>query len=114
MIEQQSSTEAQRKTFESIGWGLIFLLLSTLAWPGGTVQYAGIAGVGALLLALNVAILRSGRQFDLFTTVLGATALLGGAAALGGLKLDLFAVFFGVLGVVVLAVAISRPALRRG
>lgn len=114
MTSNPGSERGDPKVFESVGWGLIFLLLSTLAWPGGPIRYAGIATVGALLLALNAVIVRSGRRFDLFTTAIGATALLGGTAALGGLRLDLFAVFFGVLGAIVLVAAVGRPALHRG
>jgi hypothetical protein len=98
--------------FDDIGWGLLFLLFAALALPNGTAEYAAVAGVGIGMLGLNVVRRVAGAPISWFTVVLGTTALAAGAMALGGVKIDAFAVFFVILGVVTIAAAVVRPSRR--
>jgi hypothetical protein len=98
---------------DTIGWGLVFLLVGSLALPSDAAKPA-VAVVGALLLAFNGALVVTGLKLDLFTTVLGATALIVGLGALAGARLDAFAVFFLVLGAAMVVVPLLRMARRRG
>lgn len=97
---------------DTIGWGLVFLLVGALVLPSGQLEYGLVAGVGALMLGLNAALVAGRRTFDLFTTVLGATALVAGVGALAGLKIDAFALFFILLGSVMVSVPFIRSAAR--
>jgi hypothetical protein len=66
------------------------------------------------MLSLNVVLLAVGRQVDVFTAVLGATALTAGLGAMAGVKIDGFALFFILLGLVMVVVPLVRLAGRRG
>jgi hypothetical protein len=103
----------RRERFNAVGWGLVFMLVGALALPSGELEYITVAGVGALMLGLNVALMVGGHRLDLFTLALGATALAAGLGAIGGLKIDLFALFFLVLGLVMVVVPLVRLAGRR-
>jgi len=103
-----SSSRSER--LDTIGWGLVFLLVGSLALPSGLVAQAAVAGVGALMLVFNAALIAARHHLDLFTTVLGTTAVLVGIAALAGARIDAFAVFFLVLGGVMVVVPILRMA----
>ncbi len=106
-------TTTTRERLDTVGWGLVFLLVGTVALPGGPAQYAAVAGVGTLLLGLSVALARLERRLDLFSAVLGATALASGLGALAGLRIDAFALFFILLGLVMVVVPLVRFADRR-
>src|SRR3990172_7414230 len=93
---------------DDIAWGLLFLLLAALALPSGTVEYAAVAAVGALMLGLNVARHAAGVRVRWFSMVLGFVALVAGVGAMGGAKIDVFALTFAVLGVVSIVGAIIR------
>jgi hypothetical protein len=99
------------KRFESVGWGLLFLLFGALALPNGTTEYAAAALVGGALVALNVARVALGIEIAWFGAILGMAFLIGGVGALEGLHLDVFVLFFAIAGLVTIAAALvpSRP-----
>lgn len=100
------------KRFDDIGWGLLFLAFAALALPNGTAEYASVAAVGAGMLGLNAVRVIAGVPIRWFSTVLGATGLVAGIMALGGVKVDAFALFFVFLGVLTIGAAVVRPARR--
>jgi hypothetical protein len=100
------------KRFDDIGWGLLFLAFAALALPSGTAEYASVAAVGAGMLGLNGVRVIAGVPTRWFSTVLGATGLVAGIMALGGTKIDAFALFFVFLGVLTIGAAVVRPARR--
>lgn len=95
--------------FDTVGWGLLFLLFAALALPRGNVEYVSVATVGGLMLALNVARRAMDVPVRWFSVILGASMLAGGAAAVLGVKTDLFVVFFALAGLVTIAGAFRRP-----
>ena len=97
---------------DTAGEGLLFLLIAAVVLPGGTATYAAIAGVGVLFLGLNAARFASGIRVRWFSMTLGTWAVIGGLGALAGFKIDAFALFFLLLGVVSLGVAAfpQRPS----
>jgi hypothetical protein len=107
---RRDTASARSERLNTIGWGLVFLLVGSLALPGGLVAEAAVAAVGALMLVFNVALIAGGHRLDLFTTVLGATAVLVGIGAMVGARIDAFAVFFLVLGAVMVVVPLLRMA----
>ncbi len=96
--------------FDSIGWGLLFILCGAIAMPSGTTEYAIVAAVGALMLGLNGARLLAGVPVRWFTIVLGGATLVAGAGALGGVAIDAFVLFFVLLGVLTIGGALVRIA----
>jgi hypothetical protein len=94
--------------FQTAGEGLLFLLIAALALPSGTTAYAAVAGVGALLLALNAARIAAGIRVRWFSITVGTWAVIGGLGALAGLRIDAFALFFLLLGLVALGAAAFR------
>jgi hypothetical protein len=104
---------ATRERLDTIGWGLVFLLVGVLALPGGTGEYAALASVGALMLVFNLVLVAGDRQVDVLTAALGGTAVVGGVGALAGLAIDGFALFFVVLGGILIAVPLGRLASTR-
>jgi hypothetical protein len=97
------------RRFDNVGWGLLFLLIGALALPSGTLEYASVAAVGALLLGLNVARRVAGVPVRWFSIILGTAVLVAGVGAMAGTKIDVFVLFFGLLGAVTVAGAIVRP-----
>lgn len=93
---------------DDVGWGLLFLLVAALALPSGVVEYASVAAIGALMLALNVARNAAGVRVRWLSIILGAVALIAGVGATGGVKIDMFALFFAMLGIVSIVAAIVR------
>ena len=94
--------------FENAANGLLFLLIAALALPSGIPEYAAIVVLGALMLAVNVARMKAGIRMRWFSITVGAWAVIGGVGALAGLKVDAFALFFLVLGLVALGAAAFR------
>jgi|GEM_PF-1625469 hypothetical protein len=94
---------------DSIGWGLLFLLVGVLAIPNGTVEYACAAAVGAAMLGLNLLRVILAVPVRWFTIILGAAFLAGGSGAMAGLHMDVFVLFFVVAGVVTIVGAIVKP-----
>jgi hypothetical protein len=97
------------RRFDDVGWGLLFLLFAALALPSGTAEYASAAIVGGLMLGLNAARVAVDVEVRWFSVVLGAAMLVGGAGALGGVHMDVFMLFFGILGAITILSAVVRP-----
>jgi hypothetical protein len=95
--------------FDNIGWGLLFLLFAVVALPSGVVQYASAAAVGGAMLVLNAARVVAAVPIRWFSIILGGAFLIGGGAALGGIHMDVFLLFFVLAGVVTIAGAIFKP-----
>ncbi len=99
---------------ESIGWGLLFLLVAAIALPDGTLQYAVVGLVGVAILGLNAYRAMARLEVSWFGVVLGGSCAVAGAAALGGLHADVFVVFFVLAALVTFASAIRpQPAPAR-
>lgn len=96
--------------FSTAGEGILFLLIAALALPRGTAAYAAVAGVGALLLGLNAARIAAGVRVRWFSITVGAWAVIGGLGSMAGLRVDAFALFFLLLGLVTLGLAASSRA----
>jgi hypothetical protein len=94
--------------FQAAGEGLLFLLIAAVALPSGTSAYAAVVIVGALLLGLNAARMAAGIRVRWFSITVGAWAVIGGVGAMAGLKIDAFALFFLLLGLVSLGSAAFR------
>jgi hypothetical protein len=106
-----SMTQAGRThedRFDTVAWGLLFVLVGVLALPGGVVTDVLASAVGVALIAINVARRRAGLPVRALTLALGTVTLVAGVAALAGVPLDLFAGFFVALGAIVIAGAIAR------
>jgi hypothetical protein len=91
---------------EAVGWGLILLLIAALALPNGNAEYVSVAAVGAAMLLLNMVRKARGIAVAWFSAILGTSMLAGGTAAVFGLKMDVFVVFFALAGAVVIAGAV--------
>lgn len=96
--------------FQAAGEGMFLLLIGALLIPGGTVEYAAVAAVGALLLGLNAARVAAGHRPRWFSVTVGAWATIGGLGALAGLHVNGVSLFFLLLGVVVLGAAALQGA----
>jgi hypothetical protein len=101
------------RRFESIGWGLLFLLFGALALPNGTTEYAAAAVLGGALVALNVARAALDLEIAWFGAVLGLAFLIGGLGALGGIHMDVFVLFFAIAGLATIVAAVVRPNRRK-
>ncbi len=104
MSAQHSVTIDDR--LESIGWGLLFLLVAAIALPSGTPQYAAVALVGLAILGLNA--YRAFVRIDVswFGIVLGGSCAVAGGAAVAGFHTDLFVVFFVLAALVTIVLAV--------
>jgi hypothetical protein len=94
---------------DSIGWGLVFLLIGALALPNGPIEYVSAAAVGAAMLGLNIVRLIESVPVRWFTVILGSVLLVGGTGALAGVHMDVFLLFFVVAGVVTIAGSLIQP-----
>jgi hypothetical protein len=97
------------RRFDTVGWGLLFLLFGALAMPNGTAEYVAVSAIGAAMLVLNV--LRRLVDVDVrwFSVVLGAALFIAGCGALSGMHMDAFVLFFVLAGVANILAAIVRP-----
>jgi hypothetical protein len=95
--------------FDTIGWGLLFLLFGALALPNGTAEYASAAVVGAAMLGLNVLRIVLDVPVRWFSIILGTVMLVAGSGALAGVKMDVFVLFFVLAGAVTIAGAVVKP-----
>jgi hypothetical protein len=105
-----SSSSALGDRFDSVGWGLLFLLVGALALPSGTVQFVAAIAVGSAMLALNAARAFASISVSWFSIILGAAMVLAGAGALGGLHMDVFVLFFVIAGAVTIGTALVKPS----
>lgn len=106
--------QSQKRDFGTIAWGAFFIwwgiteLFPSL--PAGT----GALGIGLILLGLNAARHYSGVPASRFSITIGILAVIWGGLELAGIFLNLpfeipvFAVLLIVLGVMVLAPALSK------
>jgi Flp pilus assembly pilin Flp len=94
---------------DSVVWGLLFFLVAALAIPRGTTEYAVLAGLGAAMVLVNLVRVGTGIGPTWFSSILGASLLAGGVAALGGVHMDVVVLFFLFAGVVTVATALLRP-----
>jgi hypothetical protein len=95
--------------FDTVGWGLLFLLFGALALPNGTAEYASAAVVGAAMVGLNLVRVFVDLPVRWFSIILGAVMLVAGTGALAGLHMDVFVLFFILAGVVTIAGALIGP-----
>jgi hypothetical protein len=95
--------------FDTIGWGLLFLLFGAVAMPMGTAAYASIAAVGGLMVGLNAARVIAGVAVRWFSAILGTALFVAGCGALAGLHMDAFVLFFALAGAVTIVGALVRP-----
>jgi hypothetical protein len=93
---------------DSIGWGLLFLLVAVLALPEGPLEYAAAAIVGGLMLALNLLRVGLGAPVRWLSVALGGSMVIAGSAALAGIEMDIFVLFFGLAGAITIAGALRR------
>lgn len=91
---------------ETAGYGLLSLLIAALFLPSGMTEYVAVAGVGALMLGLNAVRIAAGIPVGWFSITVGAWAVIAGLGAMAGLKIDAFALFFLLLGLVTLGAAL--------
>ncbi len=97
---QNADKVALNKRFESVAWGLFFIMLGGfMLIPESTIS-KGVwsIGLGLILLGLNAARYFNGIRMSGFTTFLGILSLLGGIVQLLGWKSLDGAFFLIVLG----------------
>lgn len=95
--------------FDTVGWGLLFMLFGALALPNGTAEYASVAAVGAAMLGLNLVRIFVDLPVRWFSIILGTVMLVAGIGALAGLHMDVFVLFFVLAGVVTIVGAVVQP-----
>lgn len=100
-----------KERLDSVAWGLLAVLVGTLAIPAGTPGRLLAIATGAGLLVVNAVRWNHGLEVQWLSTVLGIVVLVGGLAALGGAELNLFAAFCITLGCVAIGLALldRRP-----
>lgn len=97
---------------DRVGWGLVALLVGVVALASDPIGYAAVAGVGLAMLGLSLVQLRASHELDVLTSVLGATAVAAGLGALVGVRVDVFALFFIILGLVLIGLPVARSFAR--
>ena len=100
------SLHAREARFDTIGWGLLAILVGVMAMPSGTPTYLLAAATGTAMLGLNAWRRATGVPVRWFSIALGAVILAAGLAALAGVEIDVLAAFFVTLGIVVIGGAI--------
>ncbi|HEY7510341.1 MAG TPA: hypothetical protein VIG50_08810 [Vicinamibacteria bacterium] len=109
--ERRPADPGLNRRLEEIAWG-VFLIMIGVLWllPAGTLpEDTWLVGAGAIILGLNLARYVRGLAVSAFTTVLGATAVGGGAAAMYGVDVPVLA----ILPIFIGAQIIVRPLIRR-
>ncbi len=109
-----NTTQKVNLSFEGIAWGALFI------WWGITVlipalpKGIGMLGIGLILAGTNLARRLSGVPINQFSTTIGILALVWGALELVGalvsfpFELPVFAILLIVLGIIVLAPALTK------
>jgi hypothetical protein len=95
--------------FDTIGWGLLFLLFGAVAMPMGPAAYGFIAAIGGLMVGLNMTRVVAGVAVRWFSAILGTALFVAGCAALAGLHMDAFVLFFVLAGLVTIGGALVKP-----
>ena len=106
MNSSKANHEALDDRLDGVGWGLLFLLVAALALPNGTTEYAAVSLVATTLILLNLVRMAVGSGIAWFGMVLGVSMLIAGIGGLLGTHMDVFAVFFGVAGAVMIGGAL--------
>lgn len=96
---------------DDVGWALLFLMSgAVLAIPGIPHPWAAwFIGVGAILIAINLARYASGLRVNVLITGCGAIATAAGVGAYVGIELPVLALVLLLIGVVILA----EPLVKR-
>jgi hypothetical protein len=107
--------ERRSGLYDALGWGALFIWAGVASFVRDLPTGAGVFGVGAILLALNVARRLSGIPADHFSLVLGSIAAVGGATVfvlhqwfgMPPAELPLLPTIFLGIGVVIVAYAVA-------
>ncbi len=96
---------------DDVGWALLFLMSgAVLAIPGIPHPWAAwFLGVGAILIAVNLARYAAGLRVSVLVTGCGAIAAATGVGAYVGIDLPILALVLLLIGVVILA----EPLVKR-
>ena len=102
----------KESTLTSLAWGIFIILIGGL-WIVTELTLLDIGsyfalGVGLILIGLNLARRSIGTKISKFSLGLGIVALLVGLSAVGGLKLPLVPTIVVVIGIFIVAEAISK------
>jgi hypothetical protein len=111
--------------YEALGWGALFLWLGIASLVRSLPAGADVFGIGAILLALNLARRLSGIPVNRFSAILGSIAAAGGATVfilrqwfgMPPVDLPFFPTLFLGTGVVIVAYTAAhwrRPATSEG
>jgi hypothetical protein len=102
------------KRYETVAWGVSFILLGVVNWFRGLPNGAGALGIGMILLGLNAARYLSKIPTSGFTIILGVIALVFGAAEVlrDLLKLQIDVPFFPLLLIVIGVIWLIRGVTR--
>ena len=99
--------------FGTLAWGAIFILWGITEMFESLPEGTGAAGIGIILIGLNLARSWKGQETSGFTTTLGILALLLGSLQLArpylhlSFELPIFAIVLMVLGVILLGSALK-------
>ncbi len=108
-----NNTQSLNRNFEVIAWGAIFIWWGFIELVKNLPNGTGLIGIGIILLGLNAARYFSRLPMNSFTTVCGILVLLWGVLELAGVLISLpfqipvFAILLIVLGVIILAPALT-------
>ncbi len=113
-----NSTQKVNLNFEAIAWGALFIWWGITALVPSLPKGVGALGIGLILIGANIARRLSGVPVNGFSTTIGILALVwGGLELMGALvslpfELPVFAILLIVLGLIVLAPALTRERAR--
>ena len=108
------TTKKLTRNFEAIAWGALFIWWGITVLVPSLPKGIGAIGIGVILIGANIARRLSGVPINGFSTTLGILALVWGGLELLGVLVSLpfeipvFAILLIVLGVIVLAPALTR------
>lgn len=108
--------ERRGSLYEALGWGALFLWLGIASLVRDLPAGADLFGIGAILLALNLARGLSRIPVNRFTVVLGSVAAAGGATVfilrrwfgMPPVDLPFFPTLFLGIGVVIVAYTVAN------
>jgi hypothetical protein len=105
-VAKDTKAKKLAQRLDSASWGLLFLLVAALSLPNGNLEYVSAASVGAAMVGLNIARRALGIEIGWFSLILGAAFMIGGTAAVFGMKMDVFVLFFALAGAVMIVGAV--------
>jgi hypothetical protein len=112
--EEMENTRKSNTDFVTIAWGTLFILWGITELLPSLPDGIGAAGIGVILLGLNLARYSKGQPIGAFTTTLGILALLLGALELArpylhlSFELPVFAILLLALGLITLVRTINK------